>query len=248
MRRLLDLLARRTPTSAVFDAPLAPDTPLAVVGDVHGRLDLLDLLLGHLEAVAPDHRIILVGDLVDRGEDSAGVLRRLIGRPDITCLRGNHEAMCLGFLDNPEREGRRWLGNGGLQTLASFDLRGLSLQPGPEALRQMRDRLAEAMGSAMIDWLRNLPVIFQDGNIAVIHAGADPLVSLEEQEESSLLWGHPRFGTVPRGDGIWVVHGHVIQAEPLAKAGRIAVDTGAYATGRLTAALIGAGEVRFLST
>lgn len=248
MRRFLERLTWRASTPAGFDAPLSPEVSMAVIGDVHGRDDLLGELLDRLSSEAPNHRIVLVGDLIDRGEHSAGVLRRLMGRADIVCLKGNHEAMALAFLDDPERKGRSWLRNGGLQTLASFGVGGLGMQPGPEALRAARDRLALAMGERMVAWLRGLPLSHLNGNVAVTHAGADPLISVDGQDENSLLWGHRRFAEVPRPDGLWLVHGHVIQPQPLVEAGRIAVDTGAYATGRLTAALIGNGDIRFVST
>lgn len=247
MRRLLDLFGRRG-AAGRFDAPLAPDGPVAVIGDVHGRDDLLGRLLERLAAEAPDHTVVLVGDLVDRGEQSAAVLRRLMGREDLVVLRGNHEAMCLDFLDQPERKGAQWLRNGGLQTLASFGVGGLGISPGPEALRAASGRLAQAMGREMIGWMQALPTLWQSGNVAVVHAGADPALPLEEQEEATLLWGHPRFGEVARRDGLWVVHGHTILPEPVAAGGRIGVDTGAYATGRLTVALIRPGGVSFAST
>ena len=247
MRRLLDLFARRT-GSARFDAPLAPERPVAVIGDVHGRDDLLGRLLDRLAGEAPDHAVVLVGDLIDRGEQSAAVLRRMMERADLTVLKGNHEAMCLDYLADPERKGPLWIRNGGLQTLASFGVGGLGISPGPEALRSGAERLAQAMGPAMIGWMRGLPTRWQSGNIAVVHAGADPSRPLEDQEETALLWGHPRFEEATRSDGLWVVHGHTILPEPLVLGGRIGIDTGAYATGRLTAALISASRVSFVST
>jgi serine/threonine protein phosphatase 1 len=248
MKRLLNLLRGRNPMAdQAFEAPLAPDGPLAVIGDVHGRDDLLGRLLGRLAEEAPDHAVVLVGDLIDRGEQSAQVLRRLAARPDILCLRGNHDVMCLDFLDEPERAGPGWLHNGGLQTLASFGV-GAGGLGRPEALREARDALALAMGDGLVDWLGSRPLWWQSGNVVVTHAGADPLRSMAEQEDRDLLWGSSRFGKMPRSDGLWVVHGHRIQPEAHATAGRIAVDTGAYATGRLTAALISPGELRFLST
>ncbi|EYD75434.1 serine/threonine protein phosphatase I [Rubellimicrobium mesophilum DSM 19309] len=248
MRRLLERLSRRSAAPAGFDAPLAPDRPLAVIGDVHGRDALLARLLGRIAERAPEAQIVLVGDMIDRGEESAAVLRRVSGRADLVGLRGNHEAMCLEFLDDPEAYGPRWLFNGGLQTLASFGIGGVSERSRGEGLRAARDRLREAMGEELIAWLRARPLWWRSGNVVVAHAGADPARPLEEQEEQALLWGHPRFGEVPRTDGLWVVHGHTILPRPIVEGGRIGVDTGAYATGRLTAALIGAGGVEFLST
>lgn len=249
MRRLLERLsARRAPAPAAFDAPLAPDGPLAVIGDVHGRDDLLARLVAEVAAKAPEARLVLVGDLIDRGERSAEVLRRVAEQDEWLCLRGNHEAMCLEFLDDPERYGPRWLVNGGLQTLASFGVGGVTERSRGGALQAARDRLQVAMGEALIGWMRSLPLLWQSGNVVVAHAGADPERSIAAQEEQALLWGHPRFTEAPRRDGLWVVHGHTILPRPIVEAGRIGVDTGAYATGRLTAALIQAGGVGFLST
>ncbi len=243
MRRLLDLLGGR---GAGFDAPVMPDGPIAVIGDVHGCDDLLARMLDWLDREAPDHRPVMVGDLIDRGEDSAGVLRRVMGRPEIVALKGNHEAMCLAFLDEPEAQGQQWLRNGGLQTLASFGVR----LPGsePEEMREAALRLRDAMGEAMGAWLRERPLLWRSGNVAVVHAGADPRRPLEEQEEEVLLWKRPRRGERARADGVWLVHGHSIVAEPEVQGGRVNVDTGAFATGVLTAVLMAPGAARFVQT
>ena len=138
MRRLLERLSRRGAQAAArFDAPLAPDRPLAVIGDVHGRDALLGRLLGTIAERAPEAQVVLVGDLIDRGEQSAEVLRRVAGRGDLVCVRGNHEAMCLEFLDDPEAYGPRWLFNGGLQTLASFGVGGVTERSRGDALRRL---------------------------------------------------------------------------------------------------------------
>ncbi|MGZ9809149.1 metallophosphoesterase [Pseudoroseicyclus sp. H15] len=235
----------RAPTPS-FDAPLAPDQPLALIGDVHGCDTLLDGMLTRLDDEAPGHQIVLLGDYIDRGEQSAQVLRRLIGLQNAICLMGNHEAMCLDFLEKPRRTGDRWLRNGGLQTLASFGIGGLGLTPSPEQLKAAAAELKEAMGPEMITWMERLRASYISGNVAAIHAGGDPEVPIEEQDEAACLWGAPGFMTTPRQDGMWVVHGHVIVPEPSVVLGRIALDTGAYATGCLTAALINGSNVHFL--
>lgn len=225
--------------------PVEPSSPFYVIGDVHGRADLLGQLLERLELGVP---VICVGDYIDRGEHSARVLRLLRGRRDIRCLMGNHEQMLLRFLDEPERRGRHWLRNGGLQTLASFGIAGLSDSARGADLRAARNALRKAMGDDLIDWIAHLPTIYRDGNVAVVHAGADPEHPIDDQAEEALLWGHPRCGRTPRRDGIWIAHGHTIVDRPRASEGIISVDTGAYATGRLTAALVEAGRVSFVST
>ncbi|WP_373355353.1 metallophosphoesterase [Pseudoroseicyclus sp. CXY001] len=243
---LTRLISRfRRPAPASFTAALAPDAPLAVIGDVHGCDSLLAGLLARLAEEAPDHRIVLAGDLVDRGEQSAEVLRRA-RTLDAEVLMGNHEAMMLAFLEHPRSEGPRWLANGGLQTLASFGIGGLGLAPAPEALREAAAALREAMGPELLDWLAARPMLFRSGNVAVIHAGGEPGLPIDEQPERASLWGSPSFLQETRADGIWVVRGHVIVPEPQAAEGRISIDTGAFATGCLSAALIGAGGLHFL--
>ncbi len=237
--------------AADFDGPIAPGQPFLAIGDIHGRADLLERLERIILEQSPGLPAVFVGDYIDRGDHSAQVLELLMsssedGPQPVFCLRGNHEAMCLKFLDNPTEAGPRWLRYGGLQTLASY---GVKVSVSDDSgLRRIRDDLALAMGDKVIDWLRERPAIWSSGNVHVTHAGADPSVSMDAQQRKNLVWGHKDFEHKPRTDGQWVVHGHVIVDAPFAMKGRIAIDTGAYVTGRLTAAVIGDGSVRFLST
>ncbi len=233
-------------------APPAPDRPLAVVGDLHGRADLLVQIVELIaQEAGTDVTLVFVGDHIDRGENSAevlGILQRLQGElwpAEVICLKGNHEAMLLDFLDTPEEMGMFWMRNGGASTLASYGIRLPA--PSDDALRAASDALRAALADGTGAWLRALPVSHRCGNVFIAHAGADPHLPLAEQTEIDLLWGHPDFMTTPRDDGIWVAHGHTICQEPRAAKGRISVDTGAYATHRLTAALLSGGECRFLS-
>jgi serine/threonine protein phosphatase 1 len=159
---------------------------------------------------------------------------------------GNHERMLLDFLDDPAGRGRRWLGAGGTETLASF---GIDRVEGADAAARL-EALAAALRAALPEgteaWLRALPLLWQTGGLAVVHAAADPALPLADQPEAALLWGHRAFRRQNRADGIWVAHGHVVTRDPEAGAGRIAVDTGAWASGRLSAAWIAGGRVDFL--
>lgn len=249
--KFLSRIFRGAARPARFDAALAPDERLAVVGDIHGSAALLDALLARIDDTAPA-RLVFVGDYVDRGEDSAGVLDRLhaLARSDsarAVFLKGNHEDMMLRFLDDPGTQAASWLRNGGLQTLASFGIGGLGANPGEASAIKARDALARALGPEMLSWLRGLPLSFVSGNVAVVHAAANPDKPIEAQSEQALLWGHPAFARTPRGDGVWVVHGHTIVDAVTADAGRIGVDTGAYATGRLSAALLERGDMNVLT-
>ncbi|QRF68068.1 metallophosphoesterase family protein [Ponticoccus alexandrii] len=242
------------PGKARYDAPVEPETPFFALGDLHGCDTLLRHMLDRLDRLAhPTARLVCLGDYVDRGESSRMVLRRLhtLSRSAgdlMVCLMGNHERMLLDAMDNPARDGPRWLRHGGLQTLASYGIQ----PPGPNAPEsawlEMRDALRAAMGEGIEAWLRALPLSWQTGNVVAVHAGADPSRPIAEQSDNTLLWGHPDFGRVARTDGLWIVHGHSIVDDPVWHAGRISVDTGAYATGRLTAALVERQSVEFLCT
>jgi serine/threonine protein phosphatase 1 len=233
-----------------FSAPVSPGESFFAIGDIHGRDDLLARLLTHLDDTDPAIRRVFVGDYVDRGEKSAAVLDRLRAlqsrTPNTICLLGNHEQMLLDFLESPARNSSRWLRYGGLQTLASYSIPPVSETAPDEKWEEVRDRLREAMGAGTEAWIKGLPTLWQTGNVAVLHAGADPALPRGYQDPSTLIWGHPDFETTPRRDDMWVVHGHTIVETPAAGLGRISTDTGAYATGVLTAAWIRPGSVDFI--
>ncbi|QIE45252.1 serine/threonine protein phosphatase [Pseudohalocynthiibacter aestuariivivens] len=236
----------------------APDRPLYVIGDVHGRADLIEPLLQSIDADVSAHGhtaplLVFLGDYVDRGEHSDEVLVHLqelsTAMPDeVVCLMGNHEQMMLDFLDDPAGRGARWLVNGGLQTLASFRIGGLGLNSPVEDMADAGDALLAAMPAGMLDWLRTLPRWRQSGNVVCVHAAMNPARAPIDQDERAMLWGHRDFTTTRREDGLWVVHGHTIVKEPEMHNGRIAIDTGAYHSNRLTAAAITSEGCSFLQT
>ncbi|HUF55805.1 MAG TPA: metallophosphoesterase [Thermohalobaculum sp.] len=236
---------------AVFDAPLASAGPVYAVGDVHGRADLLARLLARIDedrAARGGGEVVFLGDYIDRGDQSREVLDLVVGRaagaePPV-CLMGNHERMLLDFVDEPE-SGRRWLRFGGLQTLMSYGVKVLG-QAGD--LTPARDALVEAMGPHLAFLKSRLDLSHRSGNVLFVHAAADPAAEPGNQPEETLLWGAPGFESTPRADGVWVVHGHTVVSSPRAVAGRIAVDTGAYFSGRLTAARIDGAGLDFFST
>jgi serine/threonine protein phosphatase 1 len=159
---------------------------------------------------------------------------------------GNHEKMMLDFIDNPTEKGGRWMRFGGLQTLESMKLGGVSERSDDAELLMVSHQLRKYLGDSNIEWLRSLPTHWQSGNIHIVHAAADPDQDMEIQNSRVLLWGHPDFETKDRQDGQWVVYGHTIKEAASANHGRIALDTGAYATGILTAAHITDNNVDFI--
>lgn len=234
----------------------APGRPLYAIGDIHGRADLVEPLLEKIDADldahgAADPVLVFLGDYVDRGDASAEVLTHVrdLSRsmPDnVVCLMGNHERMLLDFIDDPAHAGPFWLRHGGLQTLASFGIGDIPADAEAEHLVAISARLRDSMAAGLETWLRDLPLIWTRGNVSCVHAAMDPHRPPDRQSPRVLQWGHPEFLTLPRDDRHWVIHGHTIVEAPRAEQGRISVDTGAWYTGRLSAAAVTGDGVRFL--
>ncbi len=246
-QRLQRKTGRATDT---FPCDIAPTTRVTAVADIHGRLDLLHALLPRLDDQSP---LVFVGDYIDRGPFSAQVLRHLHHLSDasdrhVRCLLGNHEEMLLHFLDDPERHARLWFRNGGLHTLASFGLKPTGDLEESRKVKELAEGLRQAMGQDLLEWLTKRPLTWTNGNVTIVHAALDPRRPVEAQDRQICLWGHPMFPRTARGDDQWVVHGHTIVNQPRVRNRVLSIDTGAFASGRLTAAEIEDGGVRFLST
>lgn len=217
-------------------------------------LELIDAHIGGTQASNP--KLVFVGDYIDLGGDSAVVLARMrelhTDFPEnVTCLMGNHERMMLDFLGDPTTRGPRWLRAGAAETLRSFGVATADLEESAEydAFPAAAHSLRRRMPRGTEEWLQNLPLSWNSGNLWVVHAGADPRHAMEDQSARVLLWGHPEFDEGGRGDDLWVAHGHTEVDTPNAVDGRIATDTGAWRTGRLTACAIRPdGRYDFLQT
>jgi len=197
------------------------------IGDSHGCLAQLQSLIEQCEVHAGEERsrFVFLGDYIDRGPDSRGVLDLLIDlqkwSPDeIICLLGNHEAMLLAAIEGEGNEAR-WLRNGGDQTLRSF-------------------RISRAVGipDKYQTWLRGLPTFLDDGRRYFVHAGVHPDRPLDQQDEHDLLWIREEFLAHEQPFERFVVHGHTPVSAPDLRPNRINIDTGAFATGRLTCIVI----------
>ena len=237
--------------------PALPEGQLVyAVGDVHGRLDLLEQLLdlidGDAEASGTDRRtLVFLGDYVDRGPNSRGVVERLIGDLprgfDAHFLKGNHEAILLDFLAEPWRLDH-WLQNGGEETMRSYgvDTEGLaSLDASPAT---WRDAFAQALPEAHLRFFRNLLLSVSFGDYLFVHAGVRPGVPLGAQSEADLVWIRAPFLNHAELFGKVVVHGHTPGQEPVTRPNRVGIDTGAVFTGRLTALRLEGAERKFLQT
>jgi serine/threonine protein phosphatase 1 len=196
------------------------------IGDIHGRLDLLMDLLSQIitHANGRSCKLVFLGDYIDRGPDSAGVLA-LVRRfqqhwpESVICLKGNHEAMLLEVVTEPAVTSW-WLGNGGDTTLASFGV------PHPGDLP-----------ADVLSWIAGLPTLYEDEHRYFVHAGLHPDLSLSEQDDQTKLWIRDEFLLVDYDFGKHVVHGHTPSETggPELRPYRTNLDTGAVFGGPLTA-------------
>jgi serine/threonine protein phosphatase 1 len=240
-----------------LDHPSLPQGQLLyAVGDIHGRLDLLETMLGQIaqNARARQSRqqtLVFLGDYVDRGPDSRGVVERLIRDPllgfDTHFLKGNHEAILLDFLEEPWRLDH-WLINGGEATMRSYgvDVERLARLGAPAEI--WRNTFAEALPDAHLRFLRRLKLTVSFGEYLFVHAGVRPGVPLGAQSEADLVWIRAPFLDSGEPFGKIVVHGHTPTREPVTRPNRIGIDTGAVFTGRLTALRLQDGSREFLQT
>jgi serine/threonine protein phosphatase 1 len=231
-------------------APQLAGLRLAVVGDIHGRADLLMELHRRLDAQAggaPPIEIYL-GDYVDRGPHSAQVVDALIARRrqrHVVCLMGNHERMLLRALEDPDAV-KEWLHYGGEDTLRSYglgagNLRDAAGRDPAQVSRVMR----ELIPHDHVMFLRNLALRFAAGGFAFAHAGIRPGVALRDQSEQDLLWIRKGFLDSTMDHGFVVVHGHTPVRVPEFMSNRINLDTGAVYTGRLTCLVISDDDMSF---
>jgi len=211
------------------------------IGDIHGCIGPLRALEERIFAdgagIDGEKWIIWLGDLVDRGPDSASVLDRALAPPPPGfrrfCLAGNHDAMMLDFLRHPSPRAD-WLTFGGRETLSSYGMSGTVFErAGP---RQMRDIVASHIPAEHIELLGAMPLWIAVPGTVFVHAGIRRGLPLERQRAEDLLWIRDAFFAAPADDGLLVVHGHTPGPEPVVCPGRIGLDTGCFATGVLSAA------------
>jgi serine/threonine protein phosphatase 1 len=216
--------------------------PVYAIGDVHGCLDLLLALEARILADAATSgaapTVIMLGDYIDRGPHSAAVIDHLIARPigfDRHCLVGNHELAMLAYLDDPRRN-RGWLEYGGLETLASYGIDTAQISRGGwRAIGQLLDSHVPAEHRL---FLAALPIAIETPDWIFVHAGLRPGARLADQTDRDLCTFRDDFSANYAEFGKVIVHGHTPLRTPLIMPYRIAVDTGAYFSGHLSAVLL----------
>lgn len=226
-----------------------------VVGDIHGRLDLLDQLLAKIDddlKARPVRKALLVfvGDLIDRGPQSAQVIERLRtyrrGGVRTIFLLGNHEEVLLRILRGDRALISSWLRFGGIQCLESYGVNAkeLARRKGQDALVTIQ----RAVPQKHMQFLESFMDTCRFGDYLFVHAGIRPGVELEQQSQTDLRWIREPFLLDDSDHGVTVVHGHTISPSVEERGNRIGIDTGAYRTGVLTALIIDGSERRFIDT
>jgi serine/threonine protein phosphatase 1 len=219
------------------------------IGDVHGRADLLANLFTRIDAdlrkQPVQHSIqVLLGDYIDRGPDSRQVLDLIIGRRkthSVIALKGNHEQCALNVLSDPSSF-LQWKAVGGLNTILSYGIAA----SWSDDFKSVALAFANTLPDAHRRFLQDLPLSFTCGDFFFVHAGARPGIPLDEQSEHDLLWIREEFLLHEEDFGKVIVHGHTPNLEPEIRSNRINIDTGAYATSRLTCLVLEDDGMRLL--
>lgn len=238
-------------------AKIPDDIRLYVVGDIHGRVDLLrrlhqkisqdsDLLGSDIKRM-----VVYLGDYIDRGDASKGVIDLLISDPlvgfESVYLKGNHEAEMEDFLANPT-PGHTWTSYGGMNTALSYRVRVGAKISAEERSKKLRDELVKAMPEEHQLFFSGLLFRYQIGDYFLVHAGIRPDVPLDRQSPVDLLWmREPFLSHMPYHEKV-IVHGHTISEKPQLCHNRIGLDTGAYYSGNLSCLVLEGETQRFLST
>jgi serine/threonine protein phosphatase 1 len=233
--------------------PLPDGLRIYAVGDIHGRFDLLQEIASQirrdLEQDQPQQSVeIFVGDYVDRGPQSRGVIEWMIDTPPITnqrvCLLGNHEEMMLRALDDRSVMAN-WLFNGGGETLLSYDVKARGLG-GEAGLIELQQGFRARLPRKHLEFLAALPRSMVRAPYFFAHAGIRPERPLDEQDPEDLIWIREPFLHSDEDFGCIVVHGHTPVMSPDVRRNRINIDTGAVFTGYLTCIVLEGAEQRFL--
>jgi serine/threonine protein phosphatase 1 len=241
--------------STASPPPSAASTPaetrIYAVGDIHGRADLLNDIVKRIDEDLRRRPIrhaveIYLGDYIDRGPDSKGVIDLLAARlvqNNAVCLRGNHEDLMERFLHDPLTL-RSWLTLGGMQTLASYGVHPHSDAEGTSD--DLHRRFCSAFSLTHELFLKCLRPWICCGDYLFVHAGIRPKIPFDRQNIADLLWIRDEFLNSPHDHGKRIVHGHTPVPHPEVHHNRINIDTGAWHTGTLTCVILEGASIQFL--
>lgn len=240
----------------VVDAPrVAPGQRIYAVGDIHGRADLLEQLIDMIEADDAERgpaeiQLIFLGDLIDRGPDSAGVVARvsrlLASGDQVRLIKGNHEEVFAAAATGHAQSMRLFFSIGGYETLESYGVSREELDAG--TVQEMADMIQYRLPPEHFDTIIRGEDMICSGDYVFVHAGIRPGVPLAKQKGSDLRWIREPFLNARRRDPMIVVHGHTPVDKVEVKPDRIGIDTGAYFSGKLTALGLEGSERWLLQT
>lgn len=233
---------------------LPAELRIYAIGDIHGRLDLLDELLARISsdiALRPTARplYVFLGDYIDRGSASRETIDRLIehGKThESVFLKGNHELIATKCLSDRSLFDQ-WMRLGGLETLVSYGL-SPEILANEKQIAKLQSAFHSALPQTHFRFFRDLQNSFTCGDFFFAHAGVNPNVELSRQKESDLLWIREEFLLSNRDFGKIVVHGHTPTNEVEVGLNRINIDTGAFATGRLTCLVLEGESMSIIDT
>jgi len=223
------------------------------VPDLHGRYDLFRAVIDRVAHDSHGHiaQLVTLGDYVDRGDESPEVIDLLLDEPlpsfESIYLKGNHEESMLRFLEDTT-VGPAWMFYGGAQTLRSYGVRPPEVPMNPRELARAQRELADKLPPRHRRFMEGLALTHAEGDYFFAHAGVRPGAPLDQQVEQDLLWIRDEFLLSEENFGKIVVHGHTITDRPEVKRNRIGIDTGAFASGRLTCLILEASQLGFLHT
>ena len=233
---------------------LPAELRIYAIGDIHGRLDLLNELLARISsdiALRPTARplYVFLGDYIDRGSASRETIDRLIehgNTHESVFLKGNHELIAIKCLSDRGLFDQ-WLRFGGLETLVSYGVPAETLANGKQ-IAELQSAFHGALPQAHFRFFRDLKNSFECGDFFFAHAGVKPNVELSRQKENDLLWIRGEFLTSTDDFGKIIVHGHTPTHEIEVASNRINIDTGAFATGRLSCLVLEGEELSVIDT
>ena len=236
------MFLRRSRRRESLSQLMPPGERVYAIGDIHGRLDLLQRLLDRIEydiarRGAAKTSVIVLGDFIDRGPDSAQIATIFAAQKRtarFVVLRGNHEAALLDGLRGDRAALDLWIEHGGDATLRSFGASEEEIFSNDS--RGLLDMVRQTIPKPIVTWLSKLPLMYRGGHYVFVHAGIRPGVAMDKQSADDLLWIRDAFIDSEADHGAIVVHGHTVFEDGVSlRFNRIGVDTGAYRTSRLSA-------------
>jgi serine/threonine protein phosphatase 1 len=243
---------------ALRPAPRVPEgMRVYAIGDIHGRADLLAAMHDGIRADLAQNRpegqavLVYIGDYIDRGMQSRQVIDHILSNPvpglARVYLRGNHDDSALQFLRDAQF-GPIWFGYGGDATLLSYGVRMTAGKIGADRFEDMRQQFEAALPPEHLEFLSSLQSMYECGDYLFVHAGVRPGVAFPDQKPEDLMWIRDEFLDSKQDHGKINVHGHTVSEAPEQKDNRIGIDTGAYASNRLTCLILEGDQRYFMTT